>query len=683
LLLLNITAAEIGVPPRTHTNLRSFKKFTSKLLEILLTQRNGLGEGPEMKSEAFPNASRFGRAVTILSSLILLNALTYFSVAQGSDSDLNLTISRINQNAVLSWFGSNMVPYQVETSSNLTVWSNSSPVLSGNGSSLFITNPIAPQSRSFYRVKRMGGPWSANFDPVTGILTIIGNEVDNVIIVSRDAAGVLRINGGVVNITGGIPTVANTTLIQIFGRGGNDQLSLDETNGALPKAQLFGEDGNDALTGGSAADVLNGGPGNDTFVWNPGGGNDVLEGQAGTDKLLFNGSNATENMDVSANGTRLRFFRDVGSVTLDCDDVENVQVNSFGGADILTINELTSTDVKDLLVDLAATGGGGDAQADSIFVSGTQTNDSIVVSGSSGALMVTGLSAKVTITNSEPANDSLTINAVGGLDVVDASALAGNAIKLTINGGLGDDTLRGSQGGDLLNAGDGFDLVFGNGGDDTFVWNPGDDNDSFIGGSGIDTLQFNGANIIEHIDLSAVSGHLRFSRDVSNVTTDCDEVENVRFAALGGADVITINNLSGTDVTSVNINLASSSGTSDGAADNISIYGTVANDTVTVNGGSGTVNVLGLPELVTLTSSEGANDHLTIYTLGGDDSVDASGLPAGNISLTINGGNNNDVLIGSAGPDSLFGGDGDDVLIGGPGTDVLDGGLGSNSIIQD
>ena len=40
------------------------------------------------------------------------------------------------------------------------------------------------------------------------------------------------------------------------------------------------------------------------------------------------------------------------------------------------------------------------------------------------------------------------------------------------------------------------------------------------------------------------------------------------------------------------------------------------------------------------------------------------------IQLTENGGDGNDVLIGSAGNDTLTGGAGDDVLIGGAGQDV-------------
>ena len=50
--------------------------------------------------------------------------------------------------------------------------------------------------------------------------------------------------------------------------------------------------------------------------------------------------------------------------------------------------------------------------------------------------------------------------------------------------------------------------------------------------------------------------------------------------------------------------------------------------------------------------------------------------------LTADGGDGDDVLIGSAGNDTLTGGAGDDVLIGGAGQDVLDGGPGNNIVIH-
>src|SRR5262249_44354885 len=119
-----------------------------------------------------------------------------------------------------------------------------------------------------------------------GTLNVSGDELDNAIVVSRNAAGTILINNGAVAIRGGPATVANTTLILFNGSAGNDTLSLDETNGPLPLARLDGGLGNDVLVGGSVGDVfiggfgddrMFGGAGDDTFVWSA-DGNDVVEG---------------------------------------------------------------------------------------------------------------------------------------------------------------------------------------------------------------------------------------------------------------------------------------------------------------------------------------------------------------------------------------------------------------------
>src|SRR5688572_649495 len=72
----------------------------------------------------------------------------------------------------------------------------------------------------------------------SGVLTVIGDSADNTIVVSRNAAGQILVNNGAVAVSGGTPTVANTTQIRVFGLGGQDTLTLSETNGALPAAHL-------------------------------------------------------------------------------------------------------------------------------------------------------------------------------------------------------------------------------------------------------------------------------------------------------------------------------------------------------------------------------------------------------------------------------------------------------------
>jgi hypothetical protein len=131
---------------------------------------------------------------------------------------------------------------------------------------------------------------------------------------------------------------------------------------------------------------------------------------------LRNGSNANENFDISANGSRLRLTRDVGNITMDVNGVEQVNVVALGGADNITVNDLSHTNVTDVNIDLAGTAGSGtgDGQADTVIVNGTAAADAITISGSGSTAVVAGLSAKVHVTNAEDANDSLRVFGQGG-----------------------------------------------------------------------------------------------------------------------------------------------------------------------------------------------------------------------------------------------------------------------------
>src|SRR5439155_10304030 len=255
------------------------------------------------------------------------------------------------------------------------------------------------------------------------------------------------------------------------------------------------------------------GNGDDTFIWDPGDGSDTVEGQNGHDTMVFNGAGAAEHVDLTANGNRLKFFRDVAGITMDTAGVERVDFNARGGADVVTVNDLTGTDVKAVNVDLASTLGGatGDGQTDRVVVNATNGDDTINVNGDASGVAVSGLSALVAIQHQEP-TDQLVVNGLAGKDQISAAGLAAQAVALTIDGGAGDDTLAGAKGIETLLGGDGNDTLDGNGGndlallgagDDTFVWDPGDGSDTVEGQAGADTLRFNGANVAEHVDLSA------------------------------------------------------------------------------------------------------------------------------------------------------------------------------------
>ena len=487
----------------------------------------------------------------------------------------------------------------------------------------------------------------------------------------------------VINALAGNDSVTATTL-----PAGVIKLTIDGGAGA---DSLLGSQGSDVVLGGSENDAIFGDNGNDTaqmgagddvFQWNPGDGNDTLEGQDGADSLQFFGANISENVNVTANGGRVLFSRDIASVTIDMDDVESIDFRALGGSDNVVVGDLSGTDLTRAGLDLSGPNGGGDGSADTVTVNGTQGADVFGAAGDAGGVNISGLHTAVNVVFQEQANDRLTLNGLGENDSINATALTADAIQLTENGGLGNDVLVGGQGGDLVNGGDGDDVALMGGGDDTFVWNPGDDNDTLEGKAGFDRLLFNGANVAENIQLSANGGRILFTRDIASVVMDLDDVEGIDFNALGGADNVVVNDLSGTDVIEVNTKLAGPAGSGDAAQDTVTVQGTSNDDVALVAGDAAGVAVLGLAAQVNITGSEAANDRLRVNALAGDDVVEASTLAAGAIQLTEDGGDGADVLIGSDGDDTLLGGAGDDVLLGGAGVDVIDGGDGDDIEIE-
>jgi Ca2+-binding RTX toxin-like protein len=486
---------------------------------------------------------------------------------------------------------------------------------------------------------------TATFNPIAGELTVTGDGLDNNIVISRNAAGTILVNGGAIPVVGGTPVVANTALIRVFGQGGNDTITINEANGALPAALLFGGAGNDVLTGGSGNDQLFGQ-----------GGNDTLLGKGGFD-FLFGGS----DNDTLTGG--------------DADD----QVFGESGTDRMIWNPGDDTDLNE--------GGAGD--------------DTVEVNGGNGAeeFTATPNGTRVRFDRVNPApfsidigtSEHLTLNANGGDDKFTGSNGLAPLIQLTVDGGTGNDTILGGDGNDTLRGGDGADFVDGNrgndtgllgAGDDVFQWDPGDGNDTVEGQDGADTMVFNGANIAEKMDVSANGGRVRFTRDIATITMDLNDVEKIDTRALGGADTLTVNDLSGTDVTQVNWDLAGSGGVDDNAADNVIVNGTAGDDVAVVSASGSNAQVNGLPAVVQVTGAGIATDRLTVNGQDGDDVIDASGSLANSIALTLDGGNGNDILLGGAGNDTLLGRAGDDVLIGGPGQDILDGSPGDDILIQ-
>jgi Ca2+-binding RTX toxin-like protein len=478
-----------------------------------------------------------------------------------------------------------------------------------------------------------------------GVLTVTGDSLDNNITLSRNAAGNILVNGGAVTIGGGTATVGNTTAIKVLGLGGNDVLTISEVNGALPKADLFGGAGNDVLTGGSGNDQLFGESGNDTLL-----------GKGGFD-LLFGGN----DNDTLTGG--------------DADD----QAFGQSGNDRMIWNPGDDTDLNE-----------GGANTDTVEVNG---------GGGAEQFTTTANGTRVRFDRLDPApfaidigtSENLVLNANGGDDRHSATGNLAALIKITVDGGTGNDILLGSNGIDVLLGGDGNDFVDGQqandvaflgAGDDTFQWDPGDGSDIVEGQDGTDDMLFNGSAANERMEASANGGRVRFTRDVANIVMDLDDVEAIDAKALGGTDTVTVNDLSGTDLVAVNPDLAGNGGANDLAADNVVVNATNGDDVAIVSGSGTSAEVLGLATRVAISGAFAANDRLTVNMLAGDDVVDGTGLTAGAILLTANGGEGDDVLLGGDGNDTLSGGAGDDVLIGGAGQDILDGAPGDDVVIQ-
>ena len=192
------------------------------------------------------------------------------------------------------------------------------------------------------------------------------------------------------------------------------------------------------------------------------------------------------------------------------------------------------------------------------------------------------------------------------------------------------DLIIAGRGDDSVAGGGGNDIAILGAGDDTFTWNPGDGSDVVKGGRGFDTMLFNGANGVETVDISADDGRAIFFRTQGTITMDLDDVERIEFTALDGADEITVNDLAGTDVTEIAIDLAATLGgtTGDNQSDKVTVNGTGADDVVLLEQSGAEVKVTGLAAQVSIDHFEVDSDRLVIAGGAGDDILAAVQIPA-------------------------------------------------------
>ncbi|MBD2497909.1 calcium-binding protein [Nostoc sp. FACHB-280] len=385
---------------------------------------------------------------------------------------------------------------------------------------------------------------------------------------------------------------------RIFGLAGNDiiegRAGNDLIRGGDGVDYLSGGDGNDTIIGDRGNDTFVGGYGNDRLIWNNGDGSDRISGNSGYDVVEVNGAGVGDNFRLQADAQGRAIFERLNLVpfTLTVDTAEKFEINGQGGDDILDVNSLAGTSITSVQF----TGGAGHDLLD-----GRGTATPLIGYGDEG-------------------NDTL----YGG---------TGND---RLDGGTGNDLIRGGDGVDYLSGGDGNDTIIGDRGNDTFaggygndrlIWNNGDGSDRISGNSGYDVVEVNGAGVGDNFRLQAdAQGRAIFDRlNLVAFTLTVDTAEKFEINGQGGDDILDVNSLAGTSITSVQF-----------------------------TGGAGNDLLNG-------------RDTATPLVGYGDEGND-----------TLYGGTGNDYLYGGAGNDYLAGGAGNDYLSGGLGSDVLNGGYGAD-----
>ncbi|AGI68983.1 hemolysin-like calcium-binding domain-containing protein [Octadecabacter antarcticus 307] len=246
--------------------------------------------------------------------------------------------------------------------------------------------------------------------------------------------------------------------------------------------RVVGSDHADTLTGNDEGNYLIGGAGNDTLIG--GAGADALFGGSGIDIASY--ATSATGLTVRLDGT--------GSTG-------NALGDTFDG-----IENLIGSGGDDLLV--------GDAGAN--VLEGGNGDDTLI--GGSGADVMHGQSGDDTVTYA----DSATGVGARRDGLVGWGGAAGDEIFTVENliGSAHKDTLVGSNGANVIDSGGGGGTIFALGGDDTLIGGSGADvmhgqsgNDTFIFSDsfGADQItDFEVTNLLERIDLSAVSVILDF-----------------------------------------------------------------------------------------------------------------------------------------------------------------------------
>jgi Dockerin type I domain/RTX calcium-binding nonapeptide repeat (4 copies) len=407
----------------------------------------------------------------------------------------------------------------------------------------------------------------------------------------------------------------------IYGGAGNDILM-----GGIGSDTQYGEDGNDnfgnpALTADGVADdagtdFSHGGAGFDNFVWEPGDGPDFNNGgDDGADIFRFFGNAGANTFTLREGGTPTHFNALIGALVIDNHGIEDVIVDGQGGADTFTVNDLFTTEVVSINLNLGAADAGA---VDPVTINGRPLADRLLLSNPvAGAVRIAGLKYNVNVTNAE-ATDRLTVNGNEGDDEIIVGLAVNDVLALTVNGNSGNDLLDANAtlaaaGSIVFNGGSGNDTLIGGGDDDEFDGGTGDD--TFVGNGGADNVGAGGSDR-DTILLAGTSGADTFVLSLS---------------ATGQLNA-TVNGLTTTYANFLGGPIATS------GINQILVQGLAGNDSLTVDSTNGAIPILinfdggNNADLLTLTGGTATSDT---YAVGPNVTEGTSSIVIGGVTQVV------------------------------------------------
>ncbi|HEX2649809.1 MAG TPA: DUF4347 domain-containing protein [Burkholderiales bacterium] len=207
--------------------------------------------------------------------------------------------------------------------------------------------------------------------------SIKGGDGDDLIDGGNETVIIVRNADGSINAAAstGLTTLGKAVGDTIDGGDGNDTIyageGFDTIRGGDGVDTIRGGAGDDNITGGAGLDVIFGDgansasdgsassrTGNDTINWAVGDGNDTtVDAGTGNDSIILAGGNADATTSLSASSGNVAFSWASGSATstLTLIGIEKATLNLGTGADTVTINDLASTTLRQLSINLGST----------------------------------------------------------------------------------------------------------------------------------------------------------------------------------------------------------------------------------------------------------------------------------------------------------------------------------------